>query len=187
MKYYKVLDHDRRPIHGGAGQYPPPGEWTDRIPDIRPCHTGYHLCRRQDLVLWLGPCIWEVDAADGATIIECDDKVVTTGPVALARKLPWDDRIARLFACDCAERVVHLCGDDPRGDDPRPRQAIDTARRYAEGEATDEELHIAAAAARAAAWDAARAAAWAAAWDAARKQFNELALAALKGAERWHE
>ena len=30
----------------------------------------------------------------------------------------WTERTAREFACDCAERVVHLC------DDPRPREEI---------------------------------------------------------------
>jgi len=64
-------------------------------------------------------------------------------------------------------------------DDNRPRKAIEIARRFANGEATKNELAAARAAAwaaagaaawaaaRAAAWDAAEAAAWAAAWDAA--------------------
>ena len=84
----------------------------------------------------------------------------------------WDDaiwclrltpKIARLFAADCAEHVIHLF-QQQRPADTRPRHAIETARRYACGLATDAEQ----AAARAAAWDAARAAARAAAWDAAR-------------------
>ncbi len=81
------------------------------------------------------------------------------------------DRIARLFACDCAQIVLPLFERD-NPDDKRPRQAIDVARKFASGDATQAELD----AARAAAWDAARAAAWdaardaarAAAWDAAR-------------------
>jgi hypothetical protein len=59
------------------------------------------------------------------------------------------DRFARRFACDCAERVLPLF-EQARPDDPRPREAIATARRFAAGEATPDEL--------AAAWDAARAA-----------------------------
>ena len=77
------------------------------------------------------------------------------------------DRIARLFACDCAERVLPLY-EAKHPDDPRPRNAIAVARRYAMGEATSMELAAARAAARAAAGDAARDAAWDAAWDAAR-------------------
>lgn len=89
------------------------------------------------------------------------------------RSLEGADREIRLFSCDCAERVLHLYeGQYP--DDMRPRQAIEVARRYANGEATDEELTAARDAADAAgdAADAddcdAREAAWAA-WAAARE------------------
>ena len=68
----------------------------------------------------------------------------------------------RLFAVACARRVEHL------NSDPRVKNAIDVAERYAHGKATIEELNAARAAARAATWDAARAAAgYAAAWYAA--------------------
>jgi len=80
------------------------------------------------------------------------------------------DKLARLFACDCAERVLHIC-ESKYPDDKRPRNAIETARRFAEGKATKEEMAATRAAARDAARDAAEAAAWAtarvAAWDAA--------------------
>ena len=62
------------------------------------------------------------------------------------------------FACDCADDVRHLMTDE------RSKKAIDVARLYADGLASDDELM----AARDAAWDAAWAAAWDAAWDAAR-------------------
>ena len=89
------------------------------------------------------------------------------------------EHLARLFACDCAERVIHLY-EQAYPDDKRPRQAIDVARKFARGEITADELAAAWAAAgaaavaaardaaRAAARDAAWAAAWAAAGDAAR-------------------
>lgn len=67
------------------------------------------------------------------------------------------------FACRCAESVLHIY-EAQYPDDKRPRTAIETKRRWMRGEATDEELDAAWAAARA----AASAAAWAAAWDAAR-------------------
>jgi len=59
-------------------------------------------------------------------------------------------RDIRLFACDIAEGVLYLF-QKQCPDDKRPRQAIETARRYAMGKATKEEL--------AGAWDAADAAA----------------------------
>jgi hypothetical protein len=81
---------------------------------------------------------------------------------------------ARLFACDCAGRVLPLCEAAHPGD-TRPRRAIEVARAYARGEATDEELEAArkgaadaAAVASDAAADAAAYAAYAAAYAAAQ-------------------
>jgi len=80
-----------------------------------------------------------------------------------------DERDCRLLACDIAESVVHLTGDDPRCVD-----AIWVSRRYAFGLADHDELSIARAAARASACDATWAAVAAAratadaAWAAAR-------------------
>ena len=74
-----------------------------------------------------------------------------------------DKRQQRLFSCDCAERALNR--ERARGREPGERSwnALVVARRFANGEATREEL----AAARDAAWDAARDAARAATWDAA--------------------
>ena len=66
------------------------------------------------------------------------------------------NRELRLFAVWCARRVQHLLTD------PRSINAIDVAERYANGEATDEELAAARAAASAVFWAAASAAAIAA-------------------------
>lgn len=74
------------------------------------------------------------------------------------------DREIRLMACDFAELVVHLANDE------RSAKAIEVSRRYANGQATIEELNTAREDARAAgeaAWEAAREAAWDAASDAA--------------------
>ena len=77
------------------------------------------------------------------------------------------DREMRLFAVACARRVQHLMTDS------RNVAALDVAERFANGEATREEL----AAARAAAGDAARAAAGDAAWAAARAAASDAARA----------
>ena len=79
------------------------------------------------------------------------------------RTVPEHDREWRLFAVWCARKVQHLMTD------PRSIAALDVAERFANGQATPEELvaaRAAAWAARAAARDAAGAA-WAAAWAAA--------------------
>jgi hypothetical protein len=102
-----------------------------------------------------------------------------------------DDRKLRLFACDCAERVLPIFEKDYPNDN-RPRRAIEVARLFADGKATDEERNAARAAAgnaaRAAARDAARAAARnaarAAARDAARAAARDAARAAAGDAEK---
>lgn len=103
------------------------------------------------------------------------------------KRIPFEDRLwvimrtslvseklMRLFAVWCARQVQHLMADK------RSLDALNVAERFANGEATKEELAAAGdaawaaagaaagAAARDAAGDAAWAAAWAAAWDAAR-------------------
>jgi hypothetical protein len=78
------------------------------------------------------------------------------------------DKALRLIAVRCAREVQHLMKDQ------RSIDALDVAERYANGEATDEELT----AAWAAAWDAAGDAAWAAAGDAARDAAGDAAWAA---------
>lgn len=76
----------------------------------------------------------------------------------------WSDHTARLFACDCAERVLHLY-ESKYPDDIRVRNCIEVARKVANGDLPVEEL--------AAARDAARDAAWAAAAAAARDAERE--------------
>jgi hypothetical protein len=88
--------------------------------------------------------------------------------------------IIRHFAVDCAERVKPLMSD------PRSIEALEVARRFADGEATAEELKEA----WAAAWAAARDAAAYVAWDAADAvAVDEVAWAAEKQwqMKRWFE
>ena len=89
------------------------------------------------------------------------------------------DKLARLFACDCAERVLPLF-EKEYPEDKRPRKAIKVARLFAEGKATTQEL----AAARAAAWDAARAAVRDASRAAVRDAVRDVAWEAARAAVR---
>jgi hypothetical protein len=154
MTYYKVLNHDATSCHGGTVAWHKPkgkrpGKWMPKIEVLVPCRSGYHLCRPEDLVLWLGPAIYEAEGR--GLVIPQDDKIVAQEARLLRRFDTWNERTARLFACDCAERVLHLTTDE------RSHEAVRVARRYAEGEATDEGLDAASAAARDSAWDAERA------------------------------
>jgi hypothetical protein len=160
--YYKVLGLDGVPYHGGTGVWKRPrgkrpGAWMPRINDPVLCQRGYHLCRRGDLVRWLGPTIYEAEVAPDAIILAAYDKVVTSGPARLVRQMTrWNDRTARLFAADCAERALPIFERAYPGDD-RPRKAIAAARAFARGEIDSAALSAARRAAEGAAWRAARA------------------------------
>jgi len=65
------------------------------------------------------------------------------------------ERDRRLYSCDCAERAVNAYFKPRYPEDKRPTEAIEVARRFARGEATEEERDAAWGAVGAAARDAA--------------------------------
>jgi len=130
-------------------RWPRCGVWVKAEGHLSVCHNGIHLCREQDLVYWLNDEIYEAEYR-GAERIDSDDKIVVREARLTKRLKTWNKRIARLFACDCAERVLPIF-EKEYPDDKRPREAIEVSRRYANGKATEKEL--------AAAWAAARVAA----------------------------
>jgi hypothetical protein len=111
----------------------------------------------------------------------------------LMRNHFMSDKDLRLFAVWCARETYALCEDDAPIDQ-RSIEAVDVAERYANGEATDDELSAARSAAlsaaesaarsavRSAAWSAARSAAWSAALSAAWSAALSAALSAARSA-----
>ncbi len=85
------------------------------------------------------------------------------------------DRDLRLFAVWCARQMQHLMKDD------RSIAALDVSERFANGEATAEELD----AAGGAAWAAARGAAWDAAWASARAAQKDMLIKMCRGEAPW--
>src|SRR5579885_289910 len=166
MTLYKVLNEDGTPFWGGRGRWHLPsgkrkGKWMPPIKRLLPCRRGYHVLKPEQLIEWLGPAIFEAEVR-GKQIWRDDKGVVEQA--RLVRKLKWDEQIARLFACDCAESVVHLVKDE------RSINAIRVSRRFAFGLAREEDLAASHAGARKAECGAAGeacASAWAA-WSAAR-------------------
>ena len=138
--------------------------WTRRVDQLEPCASGWHACRWEDAIHHIATELW-VCELDGE-IVEGPDKVVANRLKLLNRVNTINDRTLRLFAADCAERVLPIFEAAYPNDD-RPRQAIEVARRYANGDATSAHLAAAAWAAWAAA-DSADAAADSA--DAAARQ-----------------
>ena len=177
MTYYKSLSADGRSCNGGHSKWSlltqledgtyKPGRWMPRIENIVLCERGYHVFERKDILQWVNATLYEAEVR-GETI-DHGDKIVAES-CRLLRPIPGcNERTLRLFACRVAEDVLPLF-EAEYPDDDRPRKAIETARRYARGEATGDELAVAWAAADAtwaATWAAAKAAAWDAAWAAA--------------------
>jgi len=101
------------------------------------------------------------------------------------KKVDWQDvNKLRLFACNCIFSTP-LTEDGTTWDlltDPRSRQAVETAKRFVAGLASDKELELASSAAWAVAKGASSDAwaAWAAAWTAAKQ-----AAAAATWAAAW--
>ena len=154
-----------------------PGEWTPDIEDVTLCHAGYHGTDAAHLLDFVdGNQLFEVECIEETW--DEDHKKFVASSMRLVRQVEgWNKKNLRLFAVWCARQIEHLMTDK------RSKDALNVAERYANGQATDEELGAARAAARAAAWDAAMAAARAAAWDAARAAAWDAARAAARDAQ----
>lgn len=168
---YKVMN-GAETIFGRDGWHLPkgarPGKWMPKIEGyLAPCCNGYHLSRPRDLLEWLGPDIYEAEWR--GDMIEAGDKIVVREARLIRRLASWDDRAMRLFAADCAERVLPIF-EATYPDDDRVCRAIQAARDFAEGRIDE--------AARSAAEDAA----WAAAFAAVRPAAGAAASAAAMSA-----
>ena len=138
----------------------------NKLRDANACKESYAV-----LLKVLGDHYGDKTAIPLARILEICD--INDTLWAINHVIDGGDKILRLFACDCAEHVLHIF-EEHYPNDKRVRECIDVARRFAAGKATIGEL----AAARDAAWDAA----WAAGWDAARDAALDAARAAARAA-----
>ena len=135
----------------------------NKIRKYEPCIDGW-----QKLLAHLGKTKADDEPLSIATIIDSNG---IDDAIWCLQAVEGYDKEIRLFAVWCARQVQHLLKDQ------RSLDALDVAERFANGEATDDELTAAASAARAAASAdgdtagaaryAAEAAAYAAAWTAA--------------------
>lgn len=143
---FKALDGRISPV---AGYRYPIGSWTKHLDPatIALCRVGYHLAR--------GPMVLEHLRSDLYAAEACPEHGLAEHPLhlltcrtRLTRVSTWDERVARLFAADCAEAA--LLGEQAcrRGTDVRSRAAVEAARRYADRLIGDDDLADTEAAAR---------------------------------------
>ena len=140
----------------------------NKIKACSPCEEGW-----KQLLKYLGKTKADDEPLRFLTILESNG---LDDALWCCRAAPDYDREWGLFAVWCARQVQHLMTDQ------RSLDALDVAERFANGEATSEELRAAWDAAWAAARDAAWDAAWAAAWDAAWAAAGDAAIAAARDA-----
>lgn len=197
MKYYKFLTVDNKGEYSEFNftEYLPkdgkPGKWLPKIKKIKICKSGYHAFELENILEWANAQLFEVELR-GVSIIG-DTKTVAQQMRFVRKVEAWNDKTTRLFACYCARDVLPIFEKEYPNDN-RPRVAIDTSERYANGEATDSELSAAVSVAWSAvlvaardealivAWDEAliaeRYAAVSAAWSAARDAPQDAAMSA---------
>ena len=119
----------------------------NKIREHNPCARGW-----EKLLKHLGKTQADDEPISIATILDSNG---LQDALWCLRAVEGCDKEIRLFAVWCASQVQHLMKDQ------RSIDALDVAERYANGEATEEELEIAREAANAAYTAAARDAAWA--------------------------
>jgi hypothetical protein len=169
--YYKFLNEDGSAIYGSGKWSLPkddqPGNWMPHVEELISCKSGYHLCRTEDLVIWMGPRLFVAEVR--GDVVESDDKIVCHQARLIKEVTTWNKTTAQQFAIECAKHVLHIF-EKAYPDDNRPRRALEVAQRFLDGDASEDELRTASRDASRAAGDAASAAAWAAwdAWDASR-------------------
>lgn len=165
MKYYYHFANDK--LRGGQ-PIPKIGEWLVHEGKCVLCESGLHASEHPFDALKYAPGHM-LHLVELGEIVDSEDGKVVSDRRKIIKSINAE-KLLRLFACDCAESVLHLF-EKNFPNDKHPHYALKVARDYATGLASRSEMAIAREAAfdtaQATAWHAARAAAWAAALDTA--------------------
>jgi hypothetical protein len=106
VRAFKFLDPNGTTVFTGARWVLPtavePGPWVHATA-VRPCHSGIHACRADDLAYWIGAELWEIEL-DGE-IHESHHKVVASHGRLLRRVDRWADDVAAELPHWCAWRT----------------------------------------------------------------------------------
>jgi hypothetical protein len=81
-----------------------PGPWLEA--PVEACRSGVHACRRDDLPLWLGPELYEVELE--GEIVEEPTKLVASRARLVRRIDAWNDRLRDEYTRMCADRAHDL-------------------------------------------------------------------------------
>ena len=76
-----------------------PGAWVEA--PVVACRSGVHACRAEDLPLWLGQDLYEIEL--GGQIVAERMKVVAARGRLLRRIGAWDDAARTSYTEDCVE------------------------------------------------------------------------------------
>jgi hypothetical protein len=105
---YKFLDRD------GVARFTrfrwPVDEWVDGG-RVYPCRSGVHACRVQDLPVWMGDELWEIEL-DGE-IVERERQVIARRGRLVRQVDGWTDELLDGFGELCAERTRMRVGYVP--------------------------------------------------------------------------
>lgn len=143
LKYLKFLDADGRGPYSGFKW--PIGKWVKTEGRLEMCRNGIHVTTLDCATKWIHARCHPVQIRGGR--LGDNHKLCVRsarlGPVFET----WNDRTARLFAADCAEHVLYIF-ERHQPSDTRPRDAIEVARKFANGEVAPASVRVAWTAAR---------------------------------------
>ena len=89
-----------------------PGAWVEA--PVVACRSGVHACRAEDLPLWLGQDLYEIEL--GGRIVAERMKVVAARGRLLRRIGAWDEAARAAYTQDCVARAHALAADLPDWD-----------------------------------------------------------------------
>lgn len=142
MKFYKFLTSENRGTFSrfDYSEYLPvaskPGKWLPKIYKLEFCKSSYHAFRARDILDWCDEQLYEVELR--GEIVEYANTVIAQQMRFIRKINSWNEKTAKLFACDCA--LDALPPFEEKYEDDRPRAAIEKARLFVNGQATIEEL-----------------------------------------------
>ena len=145
MTYYKTLENGRS-VCGGSYEWSlptkeGPGKWSHWVQDIVLCEAGYHLCKGiLGLPGWFRRELYEAEP-QGATINSVDgDKLVCQSARLIRRVDNWNERTVRLLGTYLVENTSLITYEHAFPGDRRMRDVIEASKRYANGQAREEDL-----------------------------------------------